>query len=54
MLPSLNTLLEQQSNTTKNTEAEITQFVEYAATNPSAIIQYKSSNTILHIDSDAS
>ena len=54
MLPALNTISEQQSNPTNNTEAEITQFLEYAATNPSAIFQYKSSYMILHIYSDAS
>ena len=54
MLPALNTLSEQQSNPTKNTEATITQFLDYSSTNPSAIIQYKSSDMILHIDSNAS
>ena len=54
MLPSHNKLAEQQSSPTKNTEASITQFLDYAATNPSAIIQYKSSDTIIHIDIDAS
>ena len=54
MLPSLNTLAEQQSSPTKNTEASITHLLDYAATNPSAVIQYKSSNMILHIYSDAS
>ena len=54
MLPALNTLAEQQSSPTKNTEAAITHFLYYAATNPSAIIQYKVSDMILHIDSDAS
>ena len=54
ILPALNTLSEQQSNPTKNTEDSITQFLDYAATNPSAIILYKSSDMILHIDSDAS
>ena len=54
MLPALNTLAEQQSSPTKNTEAAITHFLDYAATNPSAIIQYKASNMILQIDSDAS
>ena len=54
MLPALNTLAEQQSSPTKNTEATITHFLYYAATNPSAVIQYKSSNMILHIDNDAS
>ena len=41
MLPSLNTIAEQQSNLTKNTEAAITQFLDYAAINPSVIMQYK-------------
>ena len=54
MLPTLNTLEEQQSNSTKITEATITHFLDYAAIDPSVIIQYKSRNMILHIDSDAS
>ena len=35
-------------------EAAITHFLDYAATNLSAIIQYKAINMILHIDSGAS
>ena len=35
-------------------EAGITHFLDYAATNPSTVIQYKYSNMIIHIDSDAS
>ena len=54
MLPALNTLAEKQSSPTKNTESESTHFRDYTATNPSVIIQYKASNVILHIDSDAS
>ena len=54
ILPALNTLAEQQSSPTKNMEAAITHFLDYAATNPSVIIQYKASNMILQIDSDAS
>ena len=54
MLPSLNTLAEKQSSPTKNMEAAITHFLDYAATNPSAVIQYKASDMILHIESDAS
>ena len=49
MLPALNTLAEQQSSPTKNTEAAITHFLDYAATNPSAIIQYKAINVKYHI-----
>ena len=41
MLPALNTVAEQQSSPTKNTEAAITHFLDYAATNTSAIILYK-------------
>ena len=54
ILPALNTLAEQQSSPTKDTEAEIIHFLDYPATTPSAIIQYKSSDMILHIDSDES
>ena len=41
MLPDLNKLSGQQSSLTKDIEAAITHFLDYAATNPSAIIQYK-------------
>ena len=54
MIQALNTLAEQQSKPTNNTEAAIKKFLDYAATNPSVIIQYKSSDMILHIDSDKS
>ena len=54
MLPDLNTLADQQSSPTKNTEAAINNIIDYEATNPSAIIQYKSGDMILHTDSDAS
>ena len=54
MLPSLNTLAEQESIPTKNTGAVITHFLDYAATNPPAIIQYKASDMILHIEGDPS
>ena len=53
ILLDIKTLEEQQSNPTKNIEAEITQFLEYSATNPSLIIQYKSGYIIFHINSDA-
>ena len=54
MLPAHNRLADQQSNPTKNVEAEITHFLDYTETNLSANTQYKSSDMILHIDSDAS
>ena len=54
MLPDLKTQAEKQSIPTKNMEAEINHILDYAATNPSAIIQYKASDMILNIDSDVS
>ena len=54
MLPSLNTVADQQSNPTNNTESLITYILEYSATNMSVIIQYKSRDMILHIHSDKS
>ena len=54
MLPALNKLADQQSSPTKNAEAAITNFLDYAATNQYAIIQYKARYMILHISSDAS
>ena len=38
MIIALNILVEQQSSPTKNMEAAITHFLDYAATNPSVII----------------
>ena len=40
MIPALNTIAEQQSDPTKNNESLITHFLDYAATNLPAIIQY--------------
>ena len=53
MIPFFNILAEQQLSPTKNTEAAINHFLNYAYTNPSVNIQYKASDIILHIDSDA-
>ena len=53
MIPALNTIADQHSNPTQKAEAAITQFIDHADTNPSMIVQYKSSDMILHIDSDA-
>ena len=48
MIPALNTIAEQHPNPTQNTGAEITQFLDYVAKNPSVIVQYKSSNITSH------
>ena len=50
MLPALSTIAEQQSNRTQNIEDAITQFLDYAPTNLLAIVRYKYSDMILHVD----
>ena len=52
MLPALNILADQQPSPTKNAEAAITHFLDYAATNMSAIIQYKAIDMILRLGYD--
>ena len=54
MLPALNKISDQQGKPTQKNQYAITNILDYAATNPTVIFQYKSSDTILHIDSDAS
>ena len=54
MLTPLNKIAEQQADPTQNTEAEITFLLEYADTNPNAIVQYKAIDMVLHIYSDES
>ena len=54
MLPSLNTIAEQQANPTHNTEYAITHFLDYAATNTSVIVQFKANDMVIHIDRVAS
>ena len=54
ILPALNTIAYQQANPTHNNKASITYFLNYAASNPTYIVQYKSSDMVLHIDSDVS
>ena len=54
MFPSINAIAYQQANPTQNTEAEITIFLYYSATNPTAVVQYKAIDMVLQIDIDAS
>ena len=54
MLTSFNTILYQWANPTHITEAEITHLLDYTAITLNAIVQYKASDMILYIDSDAS
>ena len=53
MLPALDIISGQQANPTHNTEASITHFLYYVATNPTTIVQYKAIDMVLHIDSHA-
>lgn len=54
MLVSLGTLAKQQTKGTENTAQAVTQLLNYAATHPDATLQYRASNMVLRIDSDAS
>ena len=54
MLSALNSIVEQQAHQTQNKTFVITHFLEYASTNPAAVVQFKAGGMVLHIDSDAS
>jgi hypothetical protein len=53
MLPALGTLATQQATPTKNTMKKIKQFLDYASTNPDAVLTYHASNMVLAGYSDA-
>jgi hypothetical protein len=52
MLPALGTLATQQATPTKTTMKKIKQFLEYASTNPDAVVTYHASNMVLAGHSD--
>ena len=54
MLVALNYLVEVQTKPKIETAKQITQFLNYSATHPNAITEYRKSVIILHIYSDAS
>ena len=54
ILPYLNSKAEQQAHPTQNTEALITRFLDYEATNPNTVVKFRASDMVLHIDIDAS
>jgi hypothetical protein len=54
MLPALGTLATQQAMPTKNTMKKIKQFLDYASTNPNAVVTYHASDMILARHSYAS
>ena len=39
---------------TQNNESAITHFLDYVDTNPTTVVQFKASDMVLQIDSDAS
>jgi hypothetical protein len=54
MLPALGSLATQQDTPAKNKMKKIKQFLDYASTNPDAVITYHASNMVLARHSDAS
>jgi N-acetylmuramic acid 6-phosphate (MurNAc-6-P) etherase len=54
MLVALGTISAAQSNATDHTATAVVKLLNYAATNPDAVIRYKVSGTTLYIHSDAS
>ena len=54
LLVALSTLATQQTKGTKQTMKDVTHLLNYCATHPNAIIRYKKSDMILHVESDAS
>jgi hypothetical protein len=54
MLTALGSIATQQANTTKNTMIKVKQFLDYASTNPDAIVTYQASDMVLAAHSDAS
>lgn len=54
MLPALSAIASEQSKPTETTMKKTKQFLDYAATNPNAVLTYRRSNMNLAIHSDAS
>ena len=54
MLKALNTLSTQQAKPTERTLSHVVRFINYAASHPDAQVQFRASDMVLHILSDAS
>ena len=54
ILPALSTIASSQAAATEQTLARCTQLLDYCASNPDAKVQYRASDMILNIHSDAS
>ena len=53
MIRAINEILRVQSRPTRDTEEKSRMLLDYAATYPNAILHYKSSDMVLHVNSDA-
>ena len=54
MLLAINDISSQQAKPTATTTKHLCQLLDYAASNPSAVIRYKASGMVLHLHSDGS
>ena len=54
ILPTLGDIASEQSKATIKTQEKVNHSLDYMATNPNATIEYKASDMILHVHSDAS
>jgi hypothetical protein len=54
MLVALSAIAAEQGSPTQQTLRKVEQFLDYAATNPEAVVTYKASDMVLAIHSDAS
>ena len=52
MLRSINEISQLQSRPTRDKEEKARMLLDYAATYPNAILRYKDSDMVLHVDSD--
>jgi hypothetical protein len=53
MLAAIGTIGASQASATKTTMEAVTHLLNYCATHPDAVVQYHSSDMVLHTDSDA-
>ena len=51
MLSYINSIAKKQLHPTQNTEADITNFLDYAATNHNTVVNFMDIYMVLHIDS---
>jgi hypothetical protein len=54
LLASIGSIATQQASATQMTLSAISQLLDYAATHPDAVIRFRASNMILHVESNAS